>query len=61
MKQITVETAFVFDLQDVVVKGDAYFNTGDLLLWDTDYYVYFVDRIGDTFRYVILYKAWSAL
>ena len=35
-----------------MVKGDAYYNTGDVLLWDTDYYVYFVDRVGDTFRYV---------
>ena len=42
----------LFYLQDVVVKGDAYYNTGDVLLWDTDYYVYFVDRVGDTFRYV---------
>ena len=42
----------MFDLQDVLKKGDTYFNTGDLLLWDKDYYVYFIDRVGDTFRYV---------
>lgn len=31
--------------------GDAYFRSGDLLRRDEDYYYYFVDRIGDTFRW----------
>jgi len=31
-----------------------WFNSGDMLLRDTDYHVYFVDRIGDTFRSVWL-------
>jgi fatty-acyl-CoA synthase len=38
-------------LHDVFVKGDAYFRTGDLLRRDADDYFYFVDRIGDTFRW----------
>ena len=32
-------------------KGDVYFRTGDLLRADADGYYYFVDRIGDTFRW----------
>lgn len=38
-------------LTDVFVKGDSYFRTGDLLRKDSDGYYYFVDRIGDTFRW----------
>jgi fatty-acyl-CoA synthase len=38
-------------LRDVFKKGDAYFRTGDLLRLDADGYFYFVDRIGDTFRW----------
>jgi fatty-acyl-CoA synthase len=38
-------------LRDVFVKGDAYFRTGDLLRRDREGYFYFVDRIGDTFRW----------
>jgi len=37
-------------LRDVFKKGDKYFRTGDLLRVDELNYVYFVDRIGDTFR-----------
>lgn len=36
---------------DVLGDGDAYFRTGDLLRLDEDNYVYFVDRMGDTFRW----------
>lgn len=38
-------------LRDVFEKGDAYFRTGDLLKRDAEDYFYFVDRIGDTFRW----------
>jgi fatty-acyl-CoA synthase len=38
-------------LRDVFEKGDAYFRTGDLLRMDEDSYFYFIDRIGDTFRW----------
>src|SRR6516164_823506 len=38
-------------LHDVFVKGDSWFRTGDLMRKDADGYFYFVDRIGDTFRW----------
>ncbi len=38
-------------LRNVFRKGDAYFRTGDLLRRDGDHYFYFVDRMGDTFRW----------
>ncbi|XP_028827501.1 long-chain fatty acid transport protein 6 [Denticeps clupeoides] len=38
-------------LRDVFRKGDIYFNTGDLMLQDHRDFVYFRDRIGDTFRW----------
>lgn len=39
-------------LRDVRKKGDLYFNTGDLLRFDEMNFVYFMDRVGDTFRQV---------
>lgn len=38
-------------LKDVFETGDMWFRTGDLMRKDEHGYVYFVDRIGDTFRW----------
>ncbi|XP_032094069.1 very long-chain acyl-CoA synthetase-like isoform X2 [Thamnophis elegans] len=38
-------------LQDVLEKGDRYFNSGDLMMQDHDGFIYFQDRVGDTFRW----------
>ncbi|XP_062581210.1 long-chain fatty acid transport protein 2-like [Saccostrea cucullata] len=38
-------------VRDVLENGDTFFNFGDSVYLDFDYYVYFRDRIGDTFRW----------
>jgi fatty-acyl-CoA synthase len=38
-------------LCDVFERGDAWYRTGDLMRADASGYFYFVDRVGDTFRW----------
>jgi hypothetical protein len=38
-------------IRNAFKQGDMYFNFGDVFYLDSDYFVYFHDRIGDTFRY----------
>jgi fatty-acyl-CoA synthase len=38
-------------LRDVFIPGDAWYRTGDLMRKDAQGYFYFVDRVGDTYRW----------
>ncbi|XP_051975181.1 very long-chain acyl-CoA synthetase isoform X2 [Xyrauchen texanus] len=38
-------------LYNVFEKGDVYFNSGDLFSIDQEKFIYFQDRVGDTFRW----------
>ena len=38
-------------LRNVFREGDVWFRTGDLVRFDADDYYYFVDRVGDTYRW----------
>ncbi|KAI8800874.1 hypothetical protein BJ742DRAFT_859695 [Cladochytrium replicatum] len=38
-------------LTDCFAKGDVYYRSGDLIRRDSLYYMQFIDRVGDTFRW----------
>ncbi|GFS24183.1 very long-chain acyl-CoA synthetase [Elysia marginata] len=38
-------------VRDAFVRGDVYINYGDTLVQDEEYFLYFYDRLGDTFRW----------
>jgi fatty-acyl-CoA synthase len=38
-------------IRDVFEKGDRYYRSGDLMRYDAEDYFFFVDRIGDTYRW----------
>ncbi|XP_041361855.1 long-chain fatty acid transport protein 6-like [Gigantopelta aegis] len=38
-------------IHNAFTNGDLFFNSGDLFYLDKNYFVYFADRIGDTFRW----------
>ncbi|GFS13269.1 very long-chain acyl-CoA synthetase [Elysia marginata] len=38
-------------VRDAFAPGDCYFNCGDAFVTDKDYFLYFYDRLGDTFRW----------
>lgn len=39
-------------IRNAFKDGDLYFNYGDVFYLDKEYFLYFRDRIGDTFRWV---------
>ncbi|XP_071944025.1 long-chain fatty acid transport protein 2-like [Antedon mediterranea] len=38
-------------IRNVLRENDIYYNTGDLFIRDRDHFLYFKDRLGDTFRW----------
>ena len=49
-KAHTKETEKKF-IRNVFVPGDVYMNYGDSFVLDKEHFVYFHDRLGDTFRF----------
>ena len=42
-------------VKDVINKGDLFFRSGDILSMDELGWIYFKDRIGDTYRYFLAF------
>ena len=40
-------------VQDVLEAGDFYVNTNDVFSLDADYNLFFKDRIGDSYRWLL--------
>lgn len=47
-------------VKNVRRPNDLYYNTGDVLAMDHEGFLYFHDRLGDTFRYRGAPQAWTS-
>ena len=46
-------------MRHVLKAGDCWFRTGDLMRCDEAGYVFFADRMGDTYRYKVGCPPWA--